>query len=311
MQGAVVQTPLQLSLPLSRQTGVHVYLKCEHLQNTGSFKLRGALNKLVKLTESPRRSNQIVAASSGNHGLAVALSARLLGFDAEVFVPASASPMKIDAIQGLGAKVTKIEGEPLLAETEARKKAELENLPLISPYNDLDVIAGQGTIGIELMEQLAELDAVVIAVGGGGLISGIGTFLKEQNPSIEIIGAWPKVARSLHACLEAGEIISIGEELTLSDGTAGGVEEGAVTFPIAQRVIDKTVLVSESEIACAMKDIGMHERWIIEGAAGVAVAGLGQLASEYQNKNVAVVLCGRNITLEKYLKAINEYVDLD
>ena len=216
--------------------------------------------------------------------------------------------MKVAAIQAMGADVVKVPGEPLQAEIEARRKSEAEDLPLISPYNDLDVVAGQGTIGLELYEQAHELDAVIIAVGGGGLISGVGTYLKARNPNLEIIGAWPEVARSLHACLEAGEIISIDEAETLSDGTAGGVEDGAVTFPMAQTVIDKTVLVSEAEIAAAMGAVAETERWIIEGAAGVAAAGLTKLAHEYQGRNVAVVLCGRNIALEKYLMAITATV---
>lgn len=300
----MIPTPLQHSQPISDRLGVHTFLKCEHLQPTGSFKLRGALNKLAKL-QTTQNAKQIIAASSGNHGLAVAYSARLLGYEAEVFVPETASPMKVSAIQALGAEVVKVPGEPLRAEIAARQQAEAKALPLISPYNDLDVIAGQGTIGVELLEQLPQLDAVIIAVGGGGLISGIGTYLKAKNPDLEIIGAWPKVARSLHACLEAGEIITIQEEATLSDGTAGGVEDDAVTFPIAQTVIDKTVLVSEAEIAMAMRTVAEAERWIVEGAAGVAVAGITQLASEYQGRKVAVILCGRNITIEKYLTAVS------
>ena len=303
IKNGVISTPLNFSQGVSDLLGVNTFFKCEHLQATGSFKLRGALNKLAKLQQKTK-TTKVIAASSGNHGLAVAYSAKLLSCQAEVFVPETASPMKVAAIQALGATVVKIPGEPLLAEIEARRRSETEDLPLISPYNDLDVVAGQGTIGIELLEQADKLDAVIIAVGGGGLISGIGTYLKAKNPNLEIIGAWPEVARSLHACLEAGEIISIDESETLSDGTAGGVEDGAVTFPLAQTVIDKTVLVSEVEIAAAMRTVAETERWIIEGAAGVATAGLTKLAPQYQARNVAVVLCGRNITFEKYLAAV-------
>lgn len=303
IESGVITTPLHHSTALSTQTGVTVLLKCEHLQNTGSFKLRGALNKLSRLAEE-QDAREVIASSSGNHGLATALSASILGFKATIYVPETASPMKVNAIEALGAQVIKIPGEPLLAEIAAREASEASNIILVSPYNDLDVVTGQGTIALELLQQCPDLDGVLVSVGGGGLISGIGTYMKAVNPSVEVIGAWPKIACTLHDCLEAGEIISVDEEPTLSDGTAGGVEEGAVTFPIAQKVIDTKILVSEQDIASAMRLIADTERWIIEGAAGVAVAALIQEASRYQGKKIAVVLCGRNIALEKYLSAV-------
>ncbi|WP_394332139.1 pyridoxal-phosphate dependent enzyme [Piscirickettsia litoralis] len=176
----------------------------------------------------------------------------------------------------------------------------------MSPYNDINVIAGQGTIGLELLEQCSELDAVFIAVGGGGLISGIGHAIKSINPSINIIGCWPEHSPALYNALNAGYIIPDSrDDETLSDGTAGGIEEGTITLELAQSIIDQKVLISEQAIKSAMKHIGEYERWIIEGAAGVAVAGLAQLADQYQGKKVAAILCGRNINLDKYLSAIS------
>lgn len=299
----VVETPLERSHAIGSRTGCEVYLKCEHLQTTGSFKLRGATNKLLSLTDAQKRRG-IVTASSGNHGLAVSHSAGILGLEATVYVPETVSPMKEAGIEARGAKVVKVPGEPLEAELEARRVAQASDRVFISPYNDEQVITGQGTIGAELLNQQPELEAVFVSVGGGGLISGIGSFLKQRKPEVEIVAAWPEVARSLHDCLLAGEIVDVPEQETLSDGTAGGVEPDAVTFPLCQQVIDRKVLVSEAEIADAMRILAAEERYMVEGAAGVALAALLKVASEYQGKKVAVVLCGRNVTLQKYLRAI-------
>lgn len=299
----VIETPLERSHALGLQTGCEVYLKCEHLQTTGSFKLRGATNKLLSLTEDQKRDG-IVTASSGNHGLAVSHSAGLLNLAATVYVPETVSPMKAAGIEARGATVIKVPGEPLEAELEARRVAQASDRVFISPYNDEQVITGQGTIGPELLSQQPELDAVFVSVGGGGLISGIGSYLKQNKPDVEVVGAWPTVARSLHECLVAGEIIEVEEQETLSDGTAGGVEPNAITFPICQQVISKKVLVTEDEIADAMRCLAAEERYMVEGAAGVALASFLQVASRYQGKKVAVIVCGRNITLQKYLRAI-------
>lgn len=303
VSGGVIETPLQLSHALSGSSQGNAYLKCEHLQNTGSFKLRGALNKLC-LLDGDTANRGIVAASSGNHGLAISLSAAILKLDAVIYVPESVSPMKADAIKSNGASIVKVDGDGLQAEITARREADSSGRAFVSPYNDLEVIAGQGTIGLELEAHCPELDAVIIAVGGGGLISGVGSWLKTRLPGVEIIGAWPEVACSMLRCLEAGKIIEVDEEKTLSDGTAGGVEPGSVSFPLALETIDSTVLVSESEIAAAMRLIAANERWIVEGAAGVAVAAFLKTAHNYRDKNVAIVVCGRNISLDKFLEAV-------
>jgi len=177
-------------------------------------------------------------------------------------------------------------------------------VPFVSPYNDPQVIAGQGTIGMELFEQAPDLDAVFVAVGGGGLISGIGAALRVLKPGTEIIGCWPENDPALEQSLKAGEIIEVNARDTLSDGTAGGVEPGSISFPLCQALVTGTVLVSEDEIRAAMRDIASSERWIIEGAAAVAGAGMQKLAGRYQGKRVAVILCGRNIVLDKFLEAV-------
>ncbi|MCW3478323.1 threonine/serine dehydratase [Neisseriaceae bacterium JH1-16] len=296
-------TPLDYSPMLSRLTGCEVYLKGEHLQHTGSFKFRGASNKLRVLGAAAKHSG-VIAASTGNHGQAVALAGKLAGVPVTVYAPRSASPVKLDAIRALGGEVVLVDGDALQSELAASEAARKQGKPFISPYNDFDVIAGQGTVGMELAEQCPDLDAVFVAVGGGGLISGIGTALAELSPSTELVGCWPANATSLYSCLKAGEIIEVVETDTLSDGTAGGVEPGALTFPLCQQLIRRTALVSEAEIKAAMKTLAETDRWMVEGAAGVALASLLQLAPHYQGKKVAVVLCGRNIVLKKFVEAV-------
>lgn len=296
-------TPLERSRALSAALGCEVLLKADHLQPTGSFKIRGATNKICVLGDAAKRTG-VITASTGNHGQAVARAGALAGVPVTVYVAASTAPSKIEAIRGWGAQLVVVDGNPLEGELQARQRAAEENKPYISPYNDLDVVAGQGTLGIELAEQAPQLDAVFVSVGCGGLIGGIGSALEHLRPDTRVIGVWPENSPCMLRALEAGNIIDVPESPTLSDGTAGAVEPGSVTFPICQSVIDATVTVTESQIAAAMRRIAAAERWIVEGAAGVALAGLVKAAHDYRGRTVAVVLCGRNIALETFLSAI-------
>ena len=296
-------TPLDHSVLLSSHTGCEVYLKCEHLKHTGSFKFRGASNKL-RLLSDKQREQGVITASTGNHGQGVALAGKIAGIKATIYAPESAAAIKLDTIRAFGGDVRLVAGDALNSELAASAAAAEQHLTYISPYNDLQVIAGQGTCGAEIAEQQADLDAVFIAVGGGGLISGIATALKTLSPQTEIIGCWPENATSMYSNLEAGHIYEVEEKSTLSDGTAGGVEPGAVTFELCQKLINRKVLVSEDELKQAMKLIAVTDRWMIEGAAGVALAAMLKLAADYRGKKVAVVLCGKNIVLDKYLKAL-------
>jgi threonine dehydratase len=303
LRPGVSVTPLPHSPRLSAFSGCELYLKCEHLQHTGSFKFRGASNK-VRLLNDAQRQQGVITASSGNHGQGVALAGKAAGVPVTVYATTTASTLKLDAIRALGAEVVTLDTDPLSVELQAARQAQSQGKLFVSPYNDLQIIAGQGTIGVEIHEQLPNVDAVFVAVGGGGMISGIGTALKHLNPDVEIIGCWPANAPTMERSLAAGEIIEMDEQDTLSDGTAGGIEPGSITFPLCQRVIDRTVLVTEQEIREAMQAVARFERWIIEGAAGVALAGALKLAADYQGKRIAVVLCGRNILLEKFIGAV-------
>jgi len=300
----VYETPLLYSPSFSEITGAQVWLKCEHLQQTGSFKLRGAANKILSLSRE-ERSKGVITASTGNHGMAVALASKLNKVNTTVYVPESASKIKINAIRQLGAKVVKIEGDPLRAEMEASRNAAVSGQTFISPYNDSEIIAGQGTLGVEILSRGVNFDAVFVSVGGGGLISGIGSYVKQKNPDTKISACWPAQAPAMCRCLEKGEILDVEECETLSDGTAGNVEKDSITFPICQKVIDDKFLVAEKDIKEAMKLAAQYERFMIEGSAGVALAGLLKNADQYKNRNVAVVLCGRNILLDKFIKAVS------
>ncbi|EOV4177517.1 threonine/serine dehydratase [Yersinia enterocolitica] len=298
-------TPLEYSPLLSQHSGCEIYLKCEHLQHTGSFKFRGASNKLRLLTDEQRQRG-VITASTGNHGQAMALAGKLAGVKSTIYAPEQAAAIKLEAIRALGGEVELIPGDALNAELAADSAAQQQGKIYISPYNDRQIIAGQGTCGMEMVEQQPDLDAVFVAVGGGGLISGIATVLKKLSDKTQIIGCWPANATSMYTSLENGKIQEVAEQETLSDGTAGGVEPGAITFALCQQLIDQKVLVSEQEIKDAMRLIAHTDRWMIEGAAGVALAAALKQAPLWQGKKVAVVLCGKNIVLKKYLGAVSE-----
>lgn len=307
----VRETQLWRSGWLSERTGANVFLKLENMQETGAFKLRGAANKLLSLAPAQAAAG-VVTASSGNHALATATMGRKLGIATEVFVSTHIHPRRLAAIQSLGVHVQQVPGDPLAAEQAARSLADASGREYVSPYNDARVIEGQGTIAVEILRQLAEaagamcaLDAIFVAVGGGGLIGGIGAHLKRESSATQTIGCWPANARALEACLRAGRIVEVDEQPTVSTSTAGGIEPGAITFPIAQQVIDRCLLVSEEEILESLRQLYVEEEWVVEGAAGVALAGFLQRAGEYAGKNVVVLICGGNADpdLEKQIRA--------
>ncbi len=297
-------TPLALSAGLSSRLDCEVLLKCEHLQPTGAFKYRGATNR-VRLLSPEQRSRGVITASTGNHGLAVARAGALAGVAVTVYVAQSAAAAKRAAISEQGARLVVVNGAVVEAEMTARRDAAAQGQVYISPYNDLAVVAGQGTAGIELAEQAPDLDAVFVAVGCGGLIGGIGAALRQFSPQTEIVGVWPENAPAMLRALEAGAIVDTPDLPTLSDGTAGAVEPGSITFPICQAVIDRRVTVSEREIAASMRLVAETDHWMVEGAAGVALAGLLRARADFRGRKVAVVLCGRNIAVDDYIDAIS------
>ena len=295
----ILHTPLVPSAVLGDAAGTPVWAKLENRQHTESFKLRGALSALLSLPPAAR-SRGVVAASSGNHGAAVAYGARLLGVPALIFVPTDAAPAKIEKIRAYGADVRAYGDDSLLAEVAARAHAAAQGLAYLSPYNDPHVIGGQGTIGLELLRDLPDLDAVYVAVGGGGLIAGIAAALKDAKPAIQVIGCSPDRSAAMIASVAAGRIVEVAHAPTISDGTAGGIEPGAITFPACRDLVDRYLALPEEEIVAAMRlFMGDTRARVpgepIEGAAGVAIAGLLRDRDLLRGSRVAVVICGGNI----------------
>jgi len=297
------ETPLDYSPYFSELTGANVYLKLENLQHTGSFKLRGAFNKLLSMSEEDRESGG-VAASSGNHGAAIAYAMNKLGVTGPIFVPEQTSPTKVDAIKRAGGDVRFFGTDGLDTETHAREYAEEHGMAYLSPYNDMDVIAGQGTCGVEIAQQLPDVDAIFIAVGGGGLICGVGAFLKSVNPSVTVVSCQPAASAVMTESIKAGKILDLPSDPTLSDGTAGGIEAEAITFDICRDITDEFVVVSEEQIAEAMRGFIDAHHMLPEGAAGVAIAGLLASGDKYKDKNVVVVVCGGNVSRDTLKKVI-------
>jgi threonine dehydratase len=289
------RTPLDCSRRFSSDTGANVYLKLENLQVTGSFKARGAYNKLLSLTDDQRSAGCVVA-SSGNHGAATAHAMAKLGVQGIVFVPEQTSSTKVSAIRESGTEVRFFGSDGLDTEIHARNYAEQHRMQYISPYNDVDVIAGQGTCGVEIAAELSSLDAVFIAVGGGGLISGVGAYLKSVHPNISIVACQPEASPVMTRSVQAGRLLELPGEPTLSDGTAGGIEAGALTFELCREIADDYVLVSEQQIAEAMRRFMDAHHMLAEGAAGVALAGLIEKAGAFRDGNVAVIVCGGNVS---------------
>jgi threonine dehydratase len=291
------QTILEHSQSYSQQTGACVYFKCENLQHTGSFKARGAMNKILSLSGAQKASG-IVTASTGNHGAAVARSLSQIEAAGIVFVPENADPAKVAMIQKLGAEVRYRGNDSAETEVYARAYAAHYGGAYIPPYNDPVIIGGQGTIGVELIRQLENIDAVFISVGGGGLIAGIAGYLKSVIPNVQVIGCSPENSQVMIKSIQAGRILDLPSLPTLSDGTAGGVEAGSITFPLCQRLVDSFVTVTEDQITVSLKIFMATHHMLIEGSAAVAIAAFLKVQESYRQKNVVILLCGANISLE-------------
>lgn len=297
LAGDVRHTPLLPSAWLSAATGGDVRLKLENLQHTGSFKVRGASHALRRLSPEQRAAG-VVAASSGNHGLGVAAAARRLGCRALVYVPSTTPAKKRARIQALGAEVVEFGDDCVFAEQEARRVAAETGRAYVSPYNDEQVLAGQGTVAVELLADWPEVDVVYVALGGGGLIAGMAAYAKRVRPQIEFVACSPAASPAMAECVRQGRIVDVPCGPTLSDSTAGGVEPGAITFALCRDLVDRYVEVDEEAIAAAVLGALGEERQLLEGAAGVAIAGL--LADRAgHGRRAAVVACGGNLGLDR------------
>ena len=295
LRGRVVVTPTVAAPWLSQRVGSEVRLKLENVQETGSFKLRGATHALLAMSPA-RRAAGVVAASSGNHGLGLAAAAAKLQVRVTVFVPTTTPTPKREAIEAYGAEVLVHGCDCVLTEGHAWAVAAASGRAYVSPYNDLDVIAGQGTVAAELWAQWPEVATIYVALGGGGLISGMAAWAKSVRPDIEVVACSPLASPAMAECVRAGRILDVPCGDTLSDSTAGGVETDAVTFALCRDLVDRYVEVEEAAIANAVLDMLAHQHQLVEGAAGVAIAGC--LADRQRRPGgAAIVVCGGNLPM--------------
>ena len=299
------RTPLYLCPRLSTITGANVYLKLESFQPVRVFKIRGASNKILKLSPSERERG-FVAASSGNHGLAVSYVAHLVGSKATIVVPTNAVDEKVNAIEDYGAVVVK---HGLFHDERMSKAMEIQKTTgaiFVPPFDDVDIIAGQGTIGLEIVEDLPDVDTVIVPIGGGGLISGISLAVKNLKPAAKVIGVEPERASSMYQSIQAGKIIRLTDTRTIADGLATR-EPGSFTYAIARRNVDEIQLVSEEEIERAVFTIFQECHLIAEPSSAAAVAGLLKMKRRKLKEQIAVVITGSNISMKFLLGVLAKY----
>lgn len=295
------RTPVEPS-PLLAEAGVRVRLKMEIWQRTGSFKVRGALNRMAQLSAT-ERAQGIVTASAGNHAQGVAASAVHLQIPATIVVAEDASPAKVAALQRYHPAWVTLRREGTNydeAEAAGIALARAWGRTFISPYNDPAVIAGQGTLAIELLEDLPDLDLILVPVGGGGLAAGIALWAHHINPRVQVIGVQSEASPPMRAALDVGHLVTVPILPSLADGLAGNIEADAITFPICQRELSDVVLVSETAIAEAMRWLVAEHHVLVEGSGAVGIAALqsGRVTPALGSR-VAVILSGRNVTLER------------
>ena len=296
IRGGIYESPCVESIPLSQLTGAHIYCKLDYLQRTGSFKERGARNALLQLPAEARQRG-VIAASAGNHALGVAYHASLLGIPVTVVMPKFAALIKVANCRQLGATVVLHGGDLMEARAEAERIAQRDGLTFIHPFDNAHVITGQGTIALEILEQAPDVQAIVVPVGGGGLLAGIGTVVKTMRPEVALYGVEPEHAACLTAARAAGRPVAVKLSSTLADGLAVA-QIGALALPILERVVDGVVTVDEAAIALAVLRLIELEKSVVEGAGAAPLAGF--LAGKLDNlkgRNVVLVLCGGNIDI--------------
>ncbi|MGA2886503.1 MAG: threonine ammonia-lyase [Terracidiphilus sp.] len=299
---AIYVSPCQLSSDLSELTGLPLHLKLENLQRTGAFKERGALNKLLTLSQVERERG-VITASAGNHAQGVAFHAAARGIRAQIVMPLATPQIKVAATRGFGAEVILHGASYDEACEEALRRRIEEDRTFIHPFDDPEVISGQGTIGLELLEQVPDIEAVVVPIGGGGLISGIGCALKETNPKIRVIGVEPEKLPSMLRAREAGAPITINAEATVADGIAVR-RAGDLTLPLVSRYVDEIVTVDDEEIASAILILLEKEKTLAEGAGAAALAALLQAKTNLRNRRTVVLVSGGNIDVTLLAKII-------
>ncbi|HVB76360.1 MAG TPA: threonine/serine dehydratase [Candidatus Nitrosotalea sp.] len=295
-------TPLQYSRAFTAKTGCHVSIKIEGIQPTRAFKVRGALNKVLRLSPDERAAG-LITASAGNHGLGVAHAAQVFRVPATIYVPASANQLKVEAIKRLGGHVITHGRDYQAAFDEAWRVQNLVEATFVHAFDDPDVIAGQGTIGVELLAQVPDLDTVLVPVGGGGLIAGISLYLKQRLPQVQVIGVEPAGADALARSLELDRVVTLESVQTMADGLAASAP-GRHTFELARRFVDRMIRVSEAEMLSAVRLFFEWEHLLAEPSGAAALAALLYHYAPASDERVVVLLSGANMTDEVMIRAL-------
>lgn len=304
IKSTVCKTPLEPSHSLSALVGTEVRLKMENLQHTGSFKLRGAANVLASLNADQRRAG-VIAPTAGNHGLGLACAGHAAGIPVSIFLPFSADPIKVSAMKSYGAQVTFFD-DIEDARQEAIVAAQQSGATFVSAYNNQQMIAGGGTVGLEIMEDWPDADVILVNIGGGGLASGIATAIKGINPAAEVWAVQSEASPTFARWKEAGEAIPVEISSSIAEGISGYIEPEAMTLPLIRDRVDRVLLVSEAEIKAAMLlMLNLHSH-VVEPSGVPAVAAAIRYAKELSGRKVVCVVSGRNISGSRYLKLVNE-----
>ncbi|MFT8311508.1 MAG: hydroxyectoine utilization dehydratase EutB [Sporolactobacillus sp.] len=306
----VQKTPLIYSPSLSSATQTNVYLKCEHLHVSGAFKLRGAVNALVHLSPE-KKAHGVTTFSTGNHGIAVATAAKKLGIQATICVSKHVPEAKSQLIQSLGAKL-KIAGESQDdAEAYCYKLEREQGLTIIPPFDHPDIIAGQGTMALEILEDLPEVDCVLAGLSGGGLLAGISLVMKQTNPHIHVVGLSMEKGAAMYQSLRAGKPVTVEESATLADSLLGGIgHDNQFTFPLIQKYLDDALLIPETTIAKGMAHLYAHHHMVVEGAGAISTGALlDHNVSIAPSSNVVLVISGCNVDLQEHASAIRPYIN--
>ena len=292
----IERTRILKSAAFSNKYECSLFLKMENEQRTGSFKLRGAYNKLIQQQD---KSLNVVTSSTGNHGLACLDAMKEFRIKGQVIAPKTISLAKKEKLEAKGANLFLYGTDCEESEGYARQLAECnKNVEYISPYNDIDIMAGQGTIAVEILRDIPELDYIFVSVGGGGLMSGVAAYIKSQRPHIKIVGCQPAASPVMLESIKAGDIIEYDSSPTLSEGTAGGIEPGSITFPTCKDLVDHWEVVEEKDIEWGIDFMWKTEGAMVEGAAGMALAAAKNMATHIKGKTICVILCGGNIKKE-------------
>jgi len=299
----LLPTPLEYSMYLSKKIDGEVWLKLDSMQRTSSFKFRGAINKILSLTEA-ELDKGVVSTSTGNFALAVAEAVKIRKHRATIYIAEDIEPSRLELLRAHGLDLV-IYGEGALdAEKEAQRVAEEEDKIYVSPYNDPIVVGGQGTCGYEISKQLPDVDAALFACGGGGLLSGSAGWLKSHNPEVEAFGVSPENSPVMYESMRANKIVEIETFPSLADTCVGGVDLDSITLELCQRYVEEIVLLSEKDIEASIRLLFEQHRLVVEGSGALGVGGLLKRKERFKGKKVVAAVCGRNIDLEVFKRII-------